>query len=211
MSLIYKALEKAQQEKAKDEAPQPAAGAQPSREEPLITVPAPRVLRVPVAAAVSLAGVLFCALYFYLHPDAVTSFVSRRHPAPVSPAVSEAQKEVPAQAAVRDPDSASATTVPVPAAAPVAAMRAPVVEVRTVPAAPQEVRAAEPALPAAAASAPPDIKISGIISDETSSLVIINGKVMSEGESVANGVFIKKIYKDSVVVESAGKEYVIKK
>jgi type II secretory pathway component PulC len=42
-------------------------------------------------------------------------------------------------------------------------------------------------------------------------LVIINGKVLSEGDPVAGGAYVKKIYKDSVVVESQGKEFIIRK
>lgn len=206
MSLIYKALEKAQKENTKDETPRPApVQTQPLREEPLITVPS-RVPRIPPAAVISLAGVIFCAIYFYLHPHAVTSFFAGRQAKETAPTAPAIPGTFPAQEVKKTAETPPAAV----SAAPAPDVYAPVTEAQTQPLVQEEARTAEAVRPAAH-GVPPDIKISGIISDEKSALAIINGKVMSEGEAVTGGVHIKKIYKDSVVVESNGNEFIIKK
>ena len=55
----------------------------------------------------------------------------------------------------------------------------------------------------------PALELSGIIWDESSSLAIINGKILSVGDTVSEDVTIKEINKSSVTILFQDQEYVL--
>ncbi|HRZ87334.1 MAG TPA: general secretion pathway protein GspB [bacterium] len=225
MSLIYQALEKAQSEKQKDAAPADAAIHAPlsGGERAKRRLAAPLIL--------SAAGVAACAAYFFFFSGTGKTPVRQtpaQHPpgssGPIVPPDRMPFPDVvpppaPDRSAVIAPVAASSPADRAPAAMAEPAVQAPVAPaVQEAPPAPQPVPVAEPKIVSVIppqrpadydVELPGDITLSGIISDERSSLAVINGKILSEGETVRENIRVKKINKDNVVIEMSGKEFTL--
>jgi hypothetical protein len=208
MSLINDALKRASQS--------PPAGAAPANPQRPASGPAMQpVQRGASQNTLVIAGLAGLCLIAVAACVLLWSFSGKQ--APISSTVAATEPAVPATAALAKPEAKPVQPiVPSPAVAPPAQVQPAPASAPTpaVVAAPQPTAAQVPAAPQPAAVEPvkaafPTLKLQGLFYSQTRpSTVILNGRSLSVGGSV-NGVKVKKIDPESVIVEWQGEQRVL--